>query len=123
MPVTKMTTQPNHSDDELHRTIKTKCPACGWKSLFIGAGGYLTCGNLDCSEPVFDDALQAYVQQEVVKGRIDENKFYLDVWHQSLNALKKDTPERTVTQECVLNNISITEHRLAALKAKGATHE
>lgn len=62
----------NHSDDELHPTIQTKCPACGWKSLFIGSGGYLTCGNQDCSEPVFDDALQAYIEQEVRKGRIDE---------------------------------------------------
>lgn len=31
--------------------IKTPCPACGLKSLFIGSGGHLTCANLSCKEP------------------------------------------------------------------------
>ncbi len=31
--------------------ISTPCPACGMRSLFIGGGGHLTCGNLSCKEP------------------------------------------------------------------------
>ena len=32
--------------------IIDRCPSCGSKSLFIGKGGWLTCGNLStCKEP------------------------------------------------------------------------
>jgi hypothetical protein len=33
--------------------IVTPCPSCGRRTLFIGTGGHLTCGNLgpDCKEP------------------------------------------------------------------------
>jgi hypothetical protein len=27
------------------------CPSCGMRSLFVGSGGYLTCGSLSCKEP------------------------------------------------------------------------
>lgn len=32
--------------------IKGRCPACRWASLFVGAGGFLTCGNLRCPDPM-----------------------------------------------------------------------
>jgi hypothetical protein len=32
--------------------IRGECPACGVSSLFVGCGGYLTCGWLDCPNPV-----------------------------------------------------------------------
>lgn len=31
--------------------VKGRCPACKTSSLFVGAGGYLTCGNLPCPNP------------------------------------------------------------------------
>ena len=31
--------------------VRGKCPSCNWKSLFLGAGGYVTCSNLDCIDP------------------------------------------------------------------------
>lgn len=31
--------------------IADRCPSCDMASMFIGAGGWLTCGNLDCREP------------------------------------------------------------------------
>lgn len=43
--------------------INDKCPACGLRILFIGAGGWLTCSNLSCPEPVMSDAITAAVQQ------------------------------------------------------------
>lgn len=31
--------------------VQGRCPTCGSSSLFVGSGGYLTCGNLSCSRP------------------------------------------------------------------------
>ena len=31
--------------------IEGRCPTCGVRSLFVGQGGYVTCGWLDCSDP------------------------------------------------------------------------
>ena len=31
--------------------VKGHCPACGWETLFLGAGGYVTCSRIDCPEP------------------------------------------------------------------------
>lgn len=39
--------------------IANKCPSCGWKTLFVANGGWLTCGNLvDCKLPDLDDAIE-----------------------------------------------------------------
>lgn len=27
------------------------CPACGWHSLFLGAGGFVTCNRAECPAP------------------------------------------------------------------------
>jgi hypothetical protein len=34
-----------------HHKVQGKCPACQRDALFLGAGGYVTCGNLDCPQP------------------------------------------------------------------------
>jgi hypothetical protein len=31
--------------------VAGRCPACGRASLFLGAGGYVTCAKADCPEP------------------------------------------------------------------------
>ena len=31
--------------------VKGKCPACGMASLFLAAGGYVTCASLSCKDP------------------------------------------------------------------------
>ncbi|MGC9540200.1 DUF6085 family protein [Streptomyces sp. UG1] len=31
--------------------IQGHCPACGWSTLFVGDGGYLTCSRLECPQP------------------------------------------------------------------------
>ncbi|MER7813830.1 hypothetical protein [Streptomyces sp. NPDC096153] len=31
--------------------VQGRCPACGKTSLFLGAGGYVTCSRLECPEP------------------------------------------------------------------------
>lgn len=35
------------------------CPACGRSSLYVGAGGYVTCAQADCPEPDAASALLA----------------------------------------------------------------
>ena len=37
--------------------IQGRCPACRGDSLFIGAGGYVTCSRLDCPNPCAVDQL------------------------------------------------------------------
>lgn len=110
-----MNTDPNHSENELHPIIQTKCPACGWKSLFIGSGGYLTCGNLDCPTPIFDAAIQAYVRQEVLKAQVQQLRSIRD----SDVHLNHGTIELLAYMSQELNK---QKHR-AALKAKGASHD
>jgi hypothetical protein len=31
--------------------VQSHCPACRHSALFLGDGGYVTCGNLNCSNP------------------------------------------------------------------------
>jgi hypothetical protein len=31
--------------------VQGHCPACGWTTLFLGDGGYVTCSRIDCPEP------------------------------------------------------------------------
>ncbi len=31
--------------------VEGRCPACGLAALFLGEGGYITCGNLPCPDP------------------------------------------------------------------------
>lgn len=39
--------------------IANRCPSCGSQSLFVGAGGWLTCSRLDCRSPgVVTDVLR-----------------------------------------------------------------
>jgi hypothetical protein len=39
------------------QTVQGRCPACGWTSLFLGDGGYVTCSRLDCPSPSAADQL------------------------------------------------------------------
>ena len=38
--------------------IIDRCPTCGARSLFIGAGGFLTCGVIGCDNPGVGDAIE-----------------------------------------------------------------
>jgi hypothetical protein len=31
--------------------VQGRCPACRHSALFLGDGGYITCGNLQCTDP------------------------------------------------------------------------
>jgi hypothetical protein len=31
--------------------VQGRCPACRMSALFLGDGGYITCGNLQCTDP------------------------------------------------------------------------
>jgi hypothetical protein len=36
--------------DRMH-DVQGRCPACGWTSLFLGNGGYITCSRIECPQP------------------------------------------------------------------------
>ncbi|MFJ2004769.1 DUF6085 family protein [Streptomyces chartreusis] len=53
--------------------VQGHCPACGWASLFVGDGGFLTCSRLECPQP--DAAHQILATGEIehiVQFREDE---------------------------------------------------
>jgi Zn ribbon nucleic-acid-binding protein len=52
-----------------------KCPACKTSSLFLAKGNYITCGNLECKEPDFADAL-AQQQANLLQVIEDEAEVY-----------------------------------------------
>lgn len=31
--------------------VKGECPSCGWRALFLGEGGYVTCSVIGCENP------------------------------------------------------------------------
>lgn len=39
--------------------IVDRCPACGSRSLFIGAGGFLTCSVITCANPATGDVIES----------------------------------------------------------------
>jgi hypothetical protein len=43
--------EPNVNDAERTERIKTRCPSCGFDTLFIGSGGWLVCSWLECKNP------------------------------------------------------------------------
>jgi hypothetical protein len=49
----------------------TKCPACKLTTLFVGSGGYITCGNLECKNPDYEAALQAIIAEKERVARIE----------------------------------------------------
>lgn len=38
-----------------HLRVQGRCPACNGSSLFLGAGGHVTCSRLDCPDPTKAD--------------------------------------------------------------------
>lgn len=48
--------------------IWDRCPSCGSRTLFIGAGGWLTCSVIGCKEPATGDVIQG-LQDRVTELR------------------------------------------------------
>jgi len=44
--------------------IVTPCPSCGRRTLFIGAGGHLTCSVIGCKEP----SVEAWVEKHIANS-------------------------------------------------------
>lgn len=51
--------------------IATPCPSCKGKTLFVGTGGHLTCGWLECKEPVVETKI---AQLEAKNKGLEEHK-------------------------------------------------
>ena len=68
--------------------ITNPCPVCGYKGLFVGAGGYLTCSNLKCTNPVTGDAIKLIKEEAeawkwiaaMAMYRMDLNEVSLPGW-------------------------------------------
>ena len=58
---------------ELAQIRETRCPACNHESLFVGMGEYITCGNLECPNPDYNQALLDW-RDKAVRGVIGEDE-------------------------------------------------
>ena len=56
-PVVPTHTGTNEPYQAVQPRIADRCPACGGQTLFIGAGGWLTCSVIGCKSPCHVDAL------------------------------------------------------------------
>lgn len=53
--------------------IADRCPSCGHQSLFIGEGGWITCGNLStCKEPGLTHYLRALRERDEKRMERDQ---------------------------------------------------
>ncbi|WP_282790867.1 DUF6085 family protein [Streptomyces sp. CC224B] len=48
--------------------VQGRCPACRSASLFLGAGGHVTCARLDCPDPSAADELLHGERQSAVQA-------------------------------------------------------
>jgi hypothetical protein len=56
-----------------HPAVRGRCPACNWESLFLGKGGYVTCANLDCPNPIaVSELLEAIMKAQAREARQGE---------------------------------------------------
>lgn len=46
--------------------IRTRCPSCGFSSLFIDDAGHIVCSSIECKEPIVEKAISAL--REKAKG-------------------------------------------------------
>ncbi len=51
-------------------TVAGRCPACDSRSLFVGAGGHVTCSRLDCSGPTAADTLLHHGSEQGMRFRL-----------------------------------------------------
>lgn len=52
--------------------VRGICPACGAKSLFLGNGGYVTCGIIRCPQP---DAASTVLERPAVLASPDDRTY------------------------------------------------
>jgi hypothetical protein len=57
-------TPPEQPYDPNQPRIADPCPSCGGSTLFIGAGGWLTCSLIGCRQPVMFDAIAVVRREE-----------------------------------------------------------
>lgn len=72
--------------------ITTPCPACGAASLFIGAGGHLTCAVLSCPEPGAGQEIENLKATLEAVGHAVADTFF---------ALPSTSPERRRLEESI----------------------
>jgi hypothetical protein len=62
-------TTPEQPYDPQRPRISDRCPSCGGMTLFIGAGGWLTCSLIGCKRPALSDSIAAERQKGAMLGR------------------------------------------------------
>lgn len=102
--------------------VQGRCPACGCSSLFLGNGGYVTCGLLGCPDPtaanrnIGDDIAVIYQRaQESAEGARAER----DIMRAAVEEIAAGTlrPAHFVAQQALDADRARREANLAALSA------
>lgn len=79
--------------------IADRCPSCGGQSLFIGAGGWLTCSRIGCKEPGVGVSIKALLDRaEQLEKERDQLRATLDLLNAAGTYLVRcDTSEPTTS--------------------------
>lgn len=96
--------QPDQLEETERRNLKNdrfipdlKCPACGWKSVFVASGNYLTCSRFDCPNPDYTDALtKSMISRKEVEAALTGRE--IDV-----EATRKHMESKGATKNEILN--------------------
>ncbi len=70
-------------------SIRNKCPSCDHRSLFIGAGGWLTCGNLECGRSDVDQAIEHKLAMAELDARAEMKLHLLNIVQAELSQDKR----------------------------------
>lgn len=72
--------------------VQGVCPKCGLSSLFLGDGGYVTCGNLPCKDPGLASDLLFFGPQLHELARAGAQVHHIQQVRRELHSLIGDEP-------------------------------
>lgn len=74
--------------------INTPCPACEFRSLFIGAGGHITCGNLKCPNPIPEDVVKDLKERVAELERTPPANSFAEAFNALANAVHANAVQK-----------------------------
>jgi hypothetical protein len=114
----------NNPRPTAHPTVQGRCPTCRRESLFLGAGGYVTCRRLECPQPMAATALleRTNAPSKQPAAAVDWSKVTLNVKRLGvLPAPDPAAPLRAVAAAALGDADATAEHRRSPQTAADAS--
>jgi hypothetical protein len=80
--------------------IANRCQSCGARSLFIGAGGWLTCSVIGCARPAHEEAVEALrAERDEALARCGQLREALKHARLTLSQSESTEPEDDISED------------------------